>query len=161
MRSTAAAMSPRRKGSWPGSSAARNRRASCGSASPRRTRTEAVTSLTPSSLRSTAAACESYGAIVQAPVTTKDGTGAAGRPQQLARPLRGRGARCYINPPSSPTASPDGVGDDLHPEKDDRDRGADDDHGDRRHECHLLERVLRDGCAHEPDREHDNGHHDP
>src|SRR5690349_19597530 len=52
MRSQASSMSPSRNGSWPGSAAARNARAAAGSSNPRRTRTHAVNSLTPSSRES-------------------------------------------------------------------------------------------------------------
>src|SRR5215218_7962820 len=67
MRSQAAAMSPRRNGSCPGGSAARNARAAAGSTYPRRTRTAAVSSLMPSSRARRRTSLDGHGRIVQLP----------------------------------------------------------------------------------------------
>ena len=50
---------------------------------------------------------------------------------------------------------------DLDPEQDKTDGHADDDHRDRGDVCHLLERVLRDRCADQPNEEYDDGHDNP
>src|SRR5262245_4524674 len=67
MRSHATAMSPSRNGSCGGISPSRNARAASASPSPRRTRTLAVSSLTPSSEASAAASAAEQAESVQVP----------------------------------------------------------------------------------------------
>src|SRR5918999_6432464 len=65
--SQACAMPPSRNGSWPGSAPSRKARASSGFPYPRRTRTRAVVSLTPSARASSPESRCGHGLIVQVP----------------------------------------------------------------------------------------------
>src|SRR5438034_276639 len=67
MRSHAMRMSPSRNGSWGGRSPSRNARAASGSVNPRRTRTPAVNSLTPSASASSDWTPCGHGRTVQVP----------------------------------------------------------------------------------------------
>src|SRR5918996_4937887 len=158
MRSTASAMSPSRKGSWPGSSESRKRRALSASPYPRRTRTEVVISLRPSSRARTSAAAASYGSIDHMRVTVRrPPDGSPGR----IRYGCAVGAELLLF--GFAPAPAERIQHDLHPEKDEGDGRSHDEDRDRRDVRHLFERVLRHCRADEPDREHDgdHGHPDP
>src|SRR5918996_1858138 len=156
MRSIATAMSPSRKGSCPGSSASRKRRALAGSAYPRRTSTDAVISLSPSSRASASAAAASYGSIDHTRVTVR-------RPPDGFPDEIGCGCALGAGPllfGFAPTPA-ERIQHDLHPEEDEADGRSHDEDRDRRNVRHLLERVLRHRRSDEPDREHDGHHRHP
>src|SRR3712207_2012616 len=82
MEAQAPSTSPRSRASCPGSSAARNARASAGSQKPRRASTLAVVSLTARSRASAATSSREHGRIVHVPVARsicENGAGGVGR----------------------------------------------------------------------------------
>src|SRR5688500_2772497 len=83
-------MSPSRKGSWPGSSPARKAVASSGFSYPRRTRTRAVVSLTPSASASAPASPCGHGLIVQVPSCIARPRYGAGRTAQYPPSILGQ-----------------------------------------------------------------------